>query len=64
MELHTHIYDLYSKIGSDIVETDRLRCICEKGYDKKTGSFSVTLEIAVMDFIGEDDYGLVFSTSA
>lgn len=66
MELISSIYKLYEDIGKEItlVIPDKLKVIFGKHFDGQTGSFTVTLEILVLNRINDNDYGIVFSTNA
>jgi len=66
MELISSIYKLYEDIGKEILlgVPDKLKVISEKHFDGQTGSFTVTLEILVLNRINDSDYGIVFSTNA
>lgn len=66
MELLDLIYKLYEDFGEEIflMKSDKLKIISEKHIDDLSGSFTVTLEIIIIDRICDDDYGIVFSTNA
>jgi predicted DNA binding protein len=66
MDIVKIICRLYEDVGKQVKSRipDKLKCICESQVDEETGSFTVTLEILVIDKIVDRDNGITFSTNA